>query len=560
MKKNLKILAWIFNHIRPVLPLIILTSILGGVLSAIGVYSAFISKSLIDAATDGNMNEVIKWLIVMGSIYFIRLTLNMINSMVSTYSSTHLFNQIQKKMYQTITYSDWMAQSKYHSVNLLTRITSDVNMVSSTILSSLNSLISLSVTLISSFIALLYLDANIAIFTIIATPIFLIFSRIYSTRLKAIYKEVQDQDIEYRSFVQESIQNLMIVKTFCHEEENFNQLDSHHKERLRLSLKSTKLSLFSSLIFGTLSYAIYFIIYGISTLKLTSGALTFGSMTALLQLYSKVSGPLSSLASIGKQFINAIAAAERLIEIENLPLESFNKEIDVTQIKEPTIEFNHVVFDYDQKKAILNDISFNIPSGETVALVGPSGQGKTTIIRLILSLINAKHGKLSISTSSSSQPISREHRQLISYVPQGNTLFSGTIRENIAFGTQQATDEQIIEAAKQAYAWEFISKFEHQLDTKIGEKGLGISEGQAQRIAIARAFLRQKPILILDEATSALDGQTEIDVLESVKNLPHHPTCIIITHRPSALDICDRVLNLQNGNLTEKVSLNKKHA
>ena len=560
MKNNIKVLAWIFKHSKSVLPLIILTSIIGGILSAIGVYSAFISKSLIDAATSGDMNEVIKWLIIMGSIYFIRLGLNMINSMASTYSSTKLFNQIQKKMYQSITYSDWMAQSKYHSVNLLTRITSDVNTVSNVILSSLNSLISLSVTLISSFIALLYLDATIAIFTITATPIFLIFSKLYSGKLKKIYREVQDQDIQYRSFIQESIQNLMIVKTFCHEEANFNQLNQHHDERLRLNLKSTKFSLLSSLIFGTLSYGIYFVIYGISALKLTSGQMTFGSMTALLQLYSKVSGPLSSFAGIGKQFITAMAAAERLIEIENLPAEQMNDKLNIESTQHPTIQFEHVSYQYNEKDRVLNDISFKINSGETVALVGPSGQGKTTIIRLILSLINAKKGSLFIKTNSKKQPISREHRQLISYVPQGNTLFSGTIRENIAFGSPNATDEQIIEAAKQAYAWDFICKLEHQLDTRIGEKGLGISEGQAQRIAIARAFLRQKPILILDEATSALDSQTEIDVLQSVKNLPHHPTCIIITHRPSALNICDRILNLKNGNLIEQSHLIKRQA
>lgn len=550
MKKNLKVLIWIFKHGKSVLPLIILTSILGGILSGIGVYSALISKSLIDAATSGNMNLVIKWLIIMAAIYFIRLGLNIVNSLTSTYSSTQLFNQIQKKMYISITYSEWMAQSKYHSVNLLTRITSDVGMVSSVILSSLNSIVSLSVTLITSFIALLYLDPGIAIFTVTITPIYLIFSKMYSRRLKTIYKEVQEQDIVYRSFIQESIQNLMIVKTFCHEEENFETLNQHHKKKLQLSLKSTRFGLYSSIIFGTISFFIYFAIYGFSTIKLTTGALTFGSMTALLQLYGKVSGPLSSFAGIGKQFIHGIAAAERLIEIENLPTERVNTELKLLKIEKPVIEFENVSFDYNKKQSILKDITFKITPGETVALVGPSGQGKTTIIRLILSLINANKGKLTIEN----QKISREHRQLISYVPQGNTLFSGSIRENIAFGTPHATDHEIIEAAKQAYAWEFIEQLDEQLDTRIGEKGLGLSEGQAQRIAIARAFLRKKPILILDEATSALDGQTEIDVLESVKNLPHQPTCIIITHRPSALEICDRVLRLESGHLQEELA------
>ena len=554
MIKNIKVLGWIFKHSKLMLPLIIVTAILGAMLSAIGVYSAFLSKSLIDAATSGNLNAVIKWLIVMGVIYFIRLGLNIANSLISTYSSTKLFNQIQKKMYESVTYSEWSAQSKYHSVNLLTRITNDVGNVSGVILSTLNSFVSLSVTLFSSFIALLYLDPTIAIFTITATPIYLIFSKLYSRKLKSIYREVQDQDIQYRSFIQESIQNLMIVKTFCHEEENFQQLEQHHDKRLHLNLKSTKFSLSSSLIFGTISYAIYFVIYGISALKLTNGQMTFGSMTALLQLYGKVSGPLSNFASIGKSFIQGIAAAERLMELEELPREKVHHEIFPLEILQPIIEFDHVRFDYDSNQIILNDISFKILPGETVGLVGPSGQGKTTIIRLILSLINAKSGHLKISSNRGKQTISREHRHLISYVPQGNTLFSGTIRENIIFGSPKATEVQIIEAAKAAYAWEFINKLENGLETRVGEKGFGISEGQAQRIAIARAFLRQKPILILDEATSALDGQTEIDVLESIKNLPHRPTCLIITHRPSALDICDRVLKLEGGYIQEELA------
>ena len=551
MKHSIKVIFWIMKHSKGVLPLVVLTSIISGILSAIGVYSAFLSKSLIDAATGGRMNEVIKWLIIMAAIYFIRLGLNAINSIASTYSSTQLFNQVQKKIYQSLTYSEWLAQSKYHSGSLLARVTGDVSTVSSVILSSLNSLISLTVTFITSFIALYYIDSTIAIFTITATPIFLLLSKFYSRRLKAIYNEQYEQDATYRSFMQESIQNLMIIKTFCHEEENFKTLDQHHHNRLKVSLKSTKFTLFSNVVFGTMSYFIYFMIYGISVLKMTTGAMTFGSMTAMLQLYYKVTGPLSSFVGIGKSFIGGIAAAERLMEIENLPHEQFHDEIEIETVSHPNIEFKNVAFEYSDKQQVLKDISFEIPSGETIGLVGPSGEGKTTIIKLILSLLPIKHGKMRIRDSKSNHPLTREHRQLMSYVPQGNTLFSGTIRENIKFGTPEATDQQIIEAAKHACAWDFIEKLDAGLDTKIGEKGLGLSEGQAQRIAIARAFLRQKPILILDEATSALDSQTELNILESVKNLSHKPTCIIITHRPAALDICDRILKLEAGYVTQ---------
>ncbi len=551
MKHSIKVIFWIMKHSKGVLPLIALTSTLSGILAIIGVYSAFLSKSLVDAATHGQMEEVIKWLVITAGLYFVRLALNSINSIASTYSSTRLSNQLQTKVYRSLTYSEWLAQSKYHSGNLLTRVTRDVSTVSSVILSSLNSLISISVTFVSSFIALYYIDSTIAIFTVVATPSFLLLSKFYSRRLKKIYNEQYDQNTLQRSFLQESIQNLMIIKTFCFEEQNFQTLKEHHQERLHLGLKSTKFSIISSVVFGTMSYFIYFIIYGISVLKITTGAMSFGSMTAMLQLYYKVTGPLKNVASIAKSFIGGITAAERLMELEDLPHEQFHDQINLEIMNKPTVEFKNIAFSYTDNQPILKDISFEITPGETVALVGPSGEGKTTIIKLILSLLPLKSGKILIKTNHAIQNLTREHRQLISYVPQGNTLFSGTIRENIQFGTPEATEEQIIVAAKQAYAWDFIEKLELGLDTPIGEKGLGLSEGQAQRVAIARAFLRQKPILILDEATSALDPTTELNILNSVKNLSHQPMCLIITHRPAALEICDRILKLESGHLTE---------
>lgn len=537
LKQTLTTLKWIFTHSLPVLPYILITSILAGILSAIGVYSALISKSLIDAATSGSTNQVIKWLAIMALLYFIRLTLNTINTLTSTYTSTTLFNRMQKKLYQSLTCSLWLSSSDYHSVNLLSRLTNDVSTVSNVILSTLNSIISLSVTLITSFIALLYIDPFIACFTIIATPIYLLGSRLYGRKLKAIYRDVQDQDINYRAFIQESLQNLIIVKAFCHEEENFNTLDDHHQERLRLRFKSTKLSLVSSLIFGTISFFIYFVVYGVSALKLASNQLTFGSMTALLQLYYKVSGPLSSFASIARQCIEGIAAAERLIELENLPQEE--QTLEPVTIKPADIIFEQVNFKYDSS-LVINQANLSFLKHQIVGLVGPSGHGKTTIIRLILSLLQPSSGQILIND----EPLTIAHRQLMTYVPQGNTLFSGSIKDNIRFSYPAATDDDIIQAAKQAQAYEFITQLDKGLETMLGEKGIGLSEGQAQRIALARAFVSKKPILILDEATSSLDELTELKVLQNIKNLPHQPTCILITHRLKTLDFCDQVINL----------------
>ncbi|MEG0086910.1 MAG: ABC transporter ATP-binding protein [Niameybacter sp.] len=200
--------------------------------------------------------------------------------------------------------------------------------------------------------------------------------------------------------------------------------------------------------------------------------------------------------------------------------------------------------------AILNHVSCSIAPGEIIGLVGPSGGGKTTLIRLLLALAQPQEGSVTLHTNHQNEEVNALHRELISYVPQGNTLFSGSIKENLCYGNLNATDKEIEQAANGACAWDFISALEAGLETSLGEKGLGISEGQAQRLAIARAFLRQKPILILDEATSALDPETEVKVLHAIKTLSHKPTCLIITHRPSALSICDRVLRLESQKLT----------
>ena len=271
MKTYYKTIIWIFKNTKKTLPLIIFTSLISGLLSLIGVFSAILSKSLIDAATNGEMKVVIFWLSLMILIYFIKLFLNSVNSILSTYSSTKLFNNIQAQVYESLIYSEWLSQSKYHSVNLLTRVTNDVSTVSSVITSTINSLTSISLTFITAFITLYYIDSTIAIFTVMVTPVFLIFSRFFGRKMKRYYQEIQEQDALYRSFIQESIQNLMIIKTFCHETQNINQLKDHHKQKMTLNLRSTKLGILSTTLFGTLSYVIYFIIYGMSVIKITMG-------------------------------------------------------------------------------------------------------------------------------------------------------------------------------------------------------------------------------------------------------------------------------------------------
>ena len=552
MKETLKKLKWIFSQGKPAYPTLIISVIIGSITSAVGVYNTMISKNLIDAATSGQVNIVIKWHTVMVAIIIFNLVFSTINSLLSTYTNNKIYNELQKKFFSHVTYSEYMANSKYHSVGLLTRITSDTSTINGFICGTFPSMIYSSITLIISFFTLLSINPFIAVFTVLVFPMLLIMNKLLGTRIKKFYKDIQDQSIKYNSFVQESIQNLMIVKTFCAEKRTISNLTKLQSEKFKLLFKQTLFSSLVGIAFSIGSSGLYFIVFAWGALNLVSGAITFGTMTALLQLFNKVRSPLSSLAGCYSPIITTLAACERLMDLEEMALEEGSGILDIDSYSYPSIEFNNVTFGYKEDSPVLKNVSCTINPGETIALVGPSGQGKTTMIKLLLSLLSPNEGSLYISTDNISEKITKDHRNLISYIPQGNTLFSGTIKENITYGNIDATYEEIKKACINACAFDFINELDDKFDTVLGEKGFGLSEGQAQRISIARSFLRTRPILILDEATSALDAKTEISVLKSIKNLEHKPTCIIITHRPGALAICDRILRLEDGNLIEE--------
>lgn len=557
MKETFKKLRWIFAQSRPGLLLLIVSVTMGSIMSAISVYNAMISKSLIDAATGGNVDLVFKWLAVMGGIILFNIFFGTLRSLISTYCSTKISNELQKKFFAHVTYSEWMEHNKHHSVGILTRITSDTSTINGFICGTIPSMITSAVMLGFSFFTLLQIEPFLAVFTVVIFPVLFLMNKIFGKRLKKFYKDIQEKSIEYSSFIQESVQNLMIVKTFCREEDSVNTMARIQDEKFKLVLKQTLFSSCTGIAFSLGSSGAYFLVFGWGAISLVNGVITFGTMTALLQLFNKIQGPLSSLIGCYSPIISAIAAAERLMEMEDMALEESSLDLDTLDLNKPYIEFDNVSFGYKEGVNVLNNISFDINAGETIALVGPSGQGKTTIIRLLLSLIHPSDGGLYISEDSlgsNKSMVCKDHRNIISYIPQGNTLFSGSIKENVCYGNINASEADVLSACESACALDFINDLDDGFDTKLGEKGHGISEGQAQRIAIARAFLRSKPILILDEATSALDAQTEINVLRAIKNLEHKPTCIIITHRPGALAICDRVIRLEEGNLIEESS------
>lgn len=555
--KTVKKLIWIIRNGKPILLFLIISTSISSLLSLVGVYNAFVSKSLIDSAIALNVPSVYKWLFIMGLIMFSKIAINSILTLIRTHVTIKFNQNMQKNLYKHIIFSKFKDQSKINSMNLVTRIQNDVSTISSMLLDTIPSIISLIVTFIASLSALLYLAPSIAIIAIIIGPLLIFISRIFGIKLKALYKYMQENDVKYKSFLQETICNSPIIKSFCLENYSLNKVDEIQKEKYNLSMKNTKIRLYSGLTMSFSTSITYFSIFCFSAINIAQGLSTYGTMTAMLQLYNNVKSPFQSLASMFPGFIASIAASERLIEIEKMELEDLdsynliNNKSYATFSKSPSINFKDVCFSYNDKNNILNKVNIKIESGEIVALVGPSGEGKTTIIKLLLSLIDKTSGDISFINDRFSENLSPNHREIISYVPQGNTLFTGTIKSNILLGNPNASMKDIITTTKQAEAFDFITALKDGFNTKIGEKGQGISEGQAQRISIARAFLKKKPILILDEATSSLDEETELKIINSVKSLSHKPTCIIITHRPYALSICDRILKLEKGKIND---------
>ena len=551
MKNSISKMKWIINQGKcAILPLLAIV-ILGGITSMTSVYRALASKTLIDSAISSQNNLITKWAIILVSLLLIELIFKGISSVLSTFCSNKISNKLQQKIFKHITYSEWLQQSNYHSVNLLTRLTNDVDTITNVIVSIFPGIISLLTILIFSFITLLSLDPIIAIVAIVFCPALILFTKLLTKKLKKYYIDIQDEEVKYRSFIQESINNTLIVKSFTLENFNINKLKNIQATKSGLAMKRSFLTTFVNLLIQLGVYGGNIFVMCFGAFKIAMGSSSFGTLTALLQLFSNIQGPFAALSQCIPQIISAIGATERLMEIESLTWENTSKSKLKDISNNLSITGKNINFSYKEDLPILKNINFNINPSEIVALVGPSGEGKTTLIRLILSLIHPSSGNAYISNNSIKENIMPDHRNLISYVPQGNTLFSGTIEENLRIGNKDASMDEIIECCKIACAYDFINSLDDKFNTLIGEKGLGISEGQAQRLAIARALLKKSPILILDEATSSLDGDTELRVLEGIKNLKHKPTCIIITHRPSALEICSRIFKLQGGTLKE---------
>ena len=464
-------------------------------------------------------------------------------------------NCMQQRVLARLLRSEWRGREAMHSGDIINRLEQDVKTVVTFLTETLPSTVSTVAMFVGAFVYLLQMDTWLAITTVAILPIFILVSRIYIAYMRRYNRKVRDTDSLIQSLLTETMQHRMLVKTMEADEQMLHRLDNTQQTLRQWVRKRTAFSVASNF-FLNLGFSIGFLIAFLwGALRLYAGTLTFGGMTAFLQLVNRIQGPARDLAKLVPAFVSVFTAAERLMELEDIPEE---QQGEPCMISAPCgIRFEQVTFNYGApgQQPALKDFTIDFKPGTCTAVMGETGTGKTTLIRLLLALVKPQEGEISIysnetsntsPTSSTSQTsfsfLSPLHRCNFVYVPQGNTLLSGTLRENLQLGNPQATDQQMQEALRMACA-DFVEELADGLDTYFSEQGGGLSEGQAQRIAIARALLRPGSIMLLDEATSALDAETEKKVLENILS-NHRRTVIFVTHRPAVVDYCDQVITI----------------
>lgn len=544
-------LYWFKPDIKPFLPgfaIILIIEVSGSLMS---VATAIASKNMIDYAVEDKLSLAGLAAAIFGGLIIMRLFMGVIESLLSVRILESTSNAMRQRIFQRLLATEWLPLSAYHSGDLLTRLTSDVNNITNCFVNVIPGIFGLVVQLVASFITLLYYEPKLAILAFVLGPFAVIFSRVWGRKLKHLHVKVQESESSYREYIQETIQNFIIIKSFQLEAQNYDNLQGLHQNRMKWILQRNRTTLAANNVIAVGYWAGYFLAFGWGIVRLAQKAITFGTVTAFLQLVQQIQSPFIGLARTFPQVIAMVGSVGRLMELETMAMEKTAEQ--VPKLKYAGISFHQVSFAYPDGKTVLDQVTTEILPEELVGLVGSSGEGKTTMVRLLLALLRPTEGEVYFTDiAGRCYEVSAATRDWLTYVPQGSTLLSGTIADNLRSGKSDATPEEMERAARLACAWNFIQELPQGINTRIGERGFGLSEGQAQRIAIARAFLKKAPVLILDEATSALDMETEMNILRAVKEVSQNCTCLVITHRLSALRICSRVLRIRNGKLIEE--------
>lgn len=545
--KDKNTLKWIYKRSKNSLPRIVLLAAMRSVVTVLGVSFALVSRHIIDAAVAGDGSLLQKSAVMLFVIIAAQILIRLLGQGIEAQVTARLSVHLRGELFSSILTRDYSALGKYHSGDLLTRISNDSNIVASGIVSLLPSVLALLVGLLYALYSLMRLDAHFAAIFLAGGIFLLVVISLFRGVMKKLHKKVQEAESKVRSYFQESLGSILMVKVFGIEKSVSKKGNELQQESYKMQMRRRNLSLLASsglgLIFSLGS--LYALVH--SAYRLYIGTISFGTLTAIIQLVNQIQSPFAGLSGVVPQFYAILASAERIIEIEDIPEEELREPFvdpacDYKKLK--SISFEDVSFGYG-RDIVLDNASLEIEKGDFAVIAGISGIGKSTLIKLLLGVITPKSGSIRLIYQDGQTTAGKHTRPFFSYVPQGNLLLSGTIRETVSAVKQNASDDEIMQAAELCCAADFIRQLPDGLDTYIGEKGFGLSEGQVQRLAIMRAILSDAPIVLLDEATSALDESTEAKFLQNLRQLKDK-TCIIISHKRAAFEICNKKIYIED--------------
>lgn len=553
LQKMWKQTIWIYQYGRRYWKSMILYTLLGVMGSCVSLASSLISKDLVDIITGHQTGRLLSTFAAMIGFAIANLLVSQASGYASTFISLKVDSEIKNDIFAKMLVTDWESLTEYHTGDLVTRWSSDASNISSGILNWVPNLIIYTFRFISALAVVLYYDPTFALFALLGIPFSALMSRPLLRRMRNNNQKSAAMNAKMYGFNQEAFSNIQTIKAFDLIRLYAERLRGLQREYLTMKLEFQKMSMATSILLSIVGLAVSYSCYGFGIYRVWSGAISYGTMTMFLSLSGSLTGTLNQLVSLVPTAVSLTTSAGRLMDILDMPKEDFSDADQVEQFAGQNrsdgigIVFSGVSYAYHNGKQVFCGADFLARPKEIVALVGPSGEGKTTMLRLMLGLLHPQEGERILIGETDGEKIAVDPsaRRLFSYVPQGNTMFSGTIAENMRNVRPEASDEEICEVLKAACAWEFVEKLPDGIYSMVGERGGGFSEGQAQRLSIARALLRRSPILLLDEATSALDVATERRVLRNIMSTTEPRTCIVTTHRPTVLSICQKVYRIR---------------
>lgn len=551
-------ILWMYAYVRRYWLLIAVYVLLGASGSVLGLGTSVVSKELVDAVTGVNSRGIVQVACLYVGVGVGQIFVNAVKSRLSLKVRLKVTNEIRADIYEQVLRTNWESLAKYRSGDLLYRVNGDAGMVANTILTFLPNVVTTLISFGGAFLIVIKNDPWMALIALLGAPVSFLTSRYSAKRMRQFQRDNQNVASDRTVFDQETFQNLQFIKAFGMLDRVTEKFHRIQQESVDVALRQNKFQQYMTITTSLVGQAVGYACYGFAAFRLWQGQISYGTMTMFVSMAASLRGSFSGILNLAPMVIRAGISAERIMEITGLPRDSMEDKEEAEEIRKQSrekgvyVHMENVDFAYEEDKWIYQGADFRAEPGEIVALIGPSGQGKTTTLNMILGLYHPKKGTIRVGNPGGNElRASSSTRCLFSYIPQGNTMFSGTIADNMRMVKPETSDEEIRSALEAACAWEFVGKLEHGMDTEVRERGIRFSEGQKQRLSIARALLADAPVMILDEATSALDVATERRVLRSIIRKEPNRTVIVAAHRPSVFSMCSRVYKVGGSRITE---------